>query len=310
MSAFDGRYAPSPTGTLHVGNLRTALLAWCFARSRGARFLVRIEDLDPQRSRDAHDASAARRPRAHRHRLGRRAGAPERATGAPPRSLRAAARRRGASTRAGAPAPRSASPRRPRTAPRAPTRAPAAAWVRASARAAAIRSAWRLDGGGTAHRFRGRARRARAARSSTTSSSGEATACPPTTSRSSSTTPTQGDRRGRARRRPAREHAAPDPPRGAPGPRRSPATRTSRSCWAWTARDSPSATAPSRSTSASRDGWTIPRLVGVDGLERRPGAGRGARWTRRTCLPRSRPGGSRAPRACGRPFSRGRSPRR
>ena len=58
MSAFDGRYAPSPTGTLHVGNLRTALLAWCFARSRGARFLMRIEDLDPQRSRSAHVASA------------------------------------------------------------------------------------------------------------------------------------------------------------------------------------------------------------------------------------------------------------
>ena len=58
MSAFDGRYAPSPSGTLHVGNLRTALLAWCFARSRGARFLLRIEDLDPQRSRNAHGASA------------------------------------------------------------------------------------------------------------------------------------------------------------------------------------------------------------------------------------------------------------
>jgi len=58
MSAFDGRYAPSPSGTLHVGNLRSALLAWCFARSRGARFLVRIEDLDPQRSRPVHAASA------------------------------------------------------------------------------------------------------------------------------------------------------------------------------------------------------------------------------------------------------------
>jgi len=54
MSGFDGRYAPSPSGRLHVGNLRTALLAWCFARSRGARFLVRIEDLDPQRSRPEH----------------------------------------------------------------------------------------------------------------------------------------------------------------------------------------------------------------------------------------------------------------
>ena len=47
----DGRFAPSPTGTLHVGNLRTALLAWLFARSQDARFLVRMEDLDPGRVR-------------------------------------------------------------------------------------------------------------------------------------------------------------------------------------------------------------------------------------------------------------------
>jgi glutamyl-tRNA synthetase len=47
----DGRFAPSPTGDLHVGNLRTALLAWLFARSAGARFLVRMEDLDAGRVR-------------------------------------------------------------------------------------------------------------------------------------------------------------------------------------------------------------------------------------------------------------------
>jgi glutamyl-tRNA synthetase len=47
----DGRFAPSPTGPLHLGSLRTALVAWLFARSRAARFLVRVEDLDPQRSR-------------------------------------------------------------------------------------------------------------------------------------------------------------------------------------------------------------------------------------------------------------------
>lgn len=41
-----GRFAPSPSGDLHVGNLRTALLAWLFARSTGRRFLVRLEDLD------------------------------------------------------------------------------------------------------------------------------------------------------------------------------------------------------------------------------------------------------------------------
>ncbi len=41
-----GRFAPSPTGELHVGNLRTALLAWLLARSAGRPFLVRMEDLD------------------------------------------------------------------------------------------------------------------------------------------------------------------------------------------------------------------------------------------------------------------------
>lgn len=48
----DGRFAPSPTGPLHVGNLRTALLAWLYARVDGGRFLVRIEDLDPVASRE------------------------------------------------------------------------------------------------------------------------------------------------------------------------------------------------------------------------------------------------------------------
>ena len=47
----DGRFAPSPTGPLHLANLRTALLAWLFARSVGARFLVRVEDLDRTRVR-------------------------------------------------------------------------------------------------------------------------------------------------------------------------------------------------------------------------------------------------------------------
>jgi len=56
-NAADGRYAPSPSGPLHLGNLRTALLAWCFARSQGGRFLLRIEDLDPGRSRPEHEAA-------------------------------------------------------------------------------------------------------------------------------------------------------------------------------------------------------------------------------------------------------------
>lgn len=47
-----GRYAPSPTGRLHLGNLRTALVAWGSARERGAPFLLRIEDVDSGRSRE------------------------------------------------------------------------------------------------------------------------------------------------------------------------------------------------------------------------------------------------------------------
>jgi glutamyl-tRNA synthetase len=46
-----GRFAPSPTGTLHLGNLRTALLAWLFARSAGSGFVMRVEDLDVGRVR-------------------------------------------------------------------------------------------------------------------------------------------------------------------------------------------------------------------------------------------------------------------
>ncbi len=46
-----GRYAPSPTGRLHLGNARTALLAWLDCRRAGGRFVMRIEDVDPVRSR-------------------------------------------------------------------------------------------------------------------------------------------------------------------------------------------------------------------------------------------------------------------
>lgn len=53
---MNGRFAPSPTGRFHVGNLRTALVAWLFARSAGSRFLIRMEDLDPVTSRVGHAA--------------------------------------------------------------------------------------------------------------------------------------------------------------------------------------------------------------------------------------------------------------
>lgn len=46
------RFAPSPTGTLHVGNIRTALHNWMFARAHGGRFLLRIDDTDAQRSEE------------------------------------------------------------------------------------------------------------------------------------------------------------------------------------------------------------------------------------------------------------------
>ena len=46
-----GRFAPSPTGRMHLGNITAALLSWLSVRSRGGRWILRIEDLDPQRSR-------------------------------------------------------------------------------------------------------------------------------------------------------------------------------------------------------------------------------------------------------------------
>ena len=48
------RFAPSPTGYLHVGGARTALFNWLYARHTGGQFLLRIEDTDKQRSTDEH----------------------------------------------------------------------------------------------------------------------------------------------------------------------------------------------------------------------------------------------------------------
>ncbi len=47
------RYAPSPTGYSHLGNIRTALFAWAYARHEGGKFILRIEDTDVERSTDA-----------------------------------------------------------------------------------------------------------------------------------------------------------------------------------------------------------------------------------------------------------------
>jgi glutamyl-tRNA synthetase len=51
-----GRFAPSPTGPLHLGNARTALLSWLAARARGGAYLMRVEDLDGPRVRPGLEA--------------------------------------------------------------------------------------------------------------------------------------------------------------------------------------------------------------------------------------------------------------
>src|ERR1700740_1979488 len=51
------RFAPSPTGELHLGNARTALFNLLLARAAGGRFVLRIEDTDSERSLEAHTAA-------------------------------------------------------------------------------------------------------------------------------------------------------------------------------------------------------------------------------------------------------------
>jgi glutamyl-tRNA synthetase len=48
------RFAPSPTGLLHVGNIRTALINWLYARANGGQFILRIDDTDRERSQDIY----------------------------------------------------------------------------------------------------------------------------------------------------------------------------------------------------------------------------------------------------------------
>lgn len=49
-----GRFAPSPSGRMHLGNVFSAMLAWCSVRSQGGEMVLRIEDLDPDRCRPAY----------------------------------------------------------------------------------------------------------------------------------------------------------------------------------------------------------------------------------------------------------------
>lgn len=51
MSGYRGRFAPSPTGLVHLGTARTALVAWLRARSVGGTFVMRMEDIDGPRVR-------------------------------------------------------------------------------------------------------------------------------------------------------------------------------------------------------------------------------------------------------------------
>ena len=57
MSQIKVRFAPSPTGNLHVGNLRTALVNYLFARKTGGQFMLRIDDTDTERSTTAFETS-------------------------------------------------------------------------------------------------------------------------------------------------------------------------------------------------------------------------------------------------------------
>ena len=50
------RFAPSPTGKLHVGNVRTALINWLFASEQGGKFVLRVDDTDTERSTKAYEA--------------------------------------------------------------------------------------------------------------------------------------------------------------------------------------------------------------------------------------------------------------
>ncbi|MDE7141564.1 MAG: tRNA glutamyl-Q(34) synthetase GluQRS [Muribaculaceae bacterium] len=49
-----GRFAPSPSGRMHLGNIYTAVMSWLSAKSKGGKWILRIEDLDPQRSKPEH----------------------------------------------------------------------------------------------------------------------------------------------------------------------------------------------------------------------------------------------------------------
>ncbi len=65
VPSYTGRFAPSPTGPLHLGSLCTALASWLDARAHGGRWLLRIEDVDKDRCRRDHALSIIESLRAH-----------------------------------------------------------------------------------------------------------------------------------------------------------------------------------------------------------------------------------------------------
>ena len=52
MSKVATRFAPSPTGRLHIGVVRTALFNWLYSKNKGGKFYLRIEDTDKERSKE------------------------------------------------------------------------------------------------------------------------------------------------------------------------------------------------------------------------------------------------------------------
>ena len=267
---YVGRYAPSPTGDLHLGNARTALIAWLWARHAGGRFLLRFEDLDRARVRprlrgacrrgrwpgSASTGTASPSAQSDRGELYEAAIARAARAGRPLRVLLLARRR--APRRLGAARPGRAALRR--HLPRSVARASAQRASRSAARRRCA-CAWRaiVEFGDDLQGPQ---------RETLERTSGDIVAAPQRRRRRLPARRRRRRRRAgrharRARRRSARLDGAPAPPlRPARADAPSRATRTCRCCSATTASAWRSATARSGSTSCARRGADPRALVG------------------------------------------------